>query len=186
MANTKASTGRTTPVGTKPPAKKKVTSAKNWKSSARTPVELELPSGNICLAINKGMRVFLEEGKIPNSLMEIVTKSIEGAEGKTTKGQAAMAEAAEDPKMLADMIVMIDNALVMCVVEPVIMPMPTQVIDDKEVIDESVKDPDLLYVDEVDMEDKMFIFQWCVGGTDSVEKFREEFAGTLADVPSGE
>jgi hypothetical protein len=38
---------------------------------------------------------------------------------------------------------------------------------------ESDRDPELLYVDEVDEDDKNFIMSWAFGGTSDLEKFRE-------------
>lgn len=181
MAATSKSTGRTTPKGTGSNTKKPVTSAREWKSSSRTPVELELPSGNVCLAINKGMKVFLQEGNVPNSLMGIVQGAIDGAEGGKTKQK--FQEAGDDPKLIGDMMHLMDALVVTCVREPVIMPVPKK---EDGTWDEAAKDPDLLYIDDVDMEDKMFIFQWCVGGTSDVEQFRKEYAANLASLSSGE
>lgn len=53
-------------------------------------------------------------------------------------------------------------------------------------IEEEYRDPEALYIDEVEMDDKMFIFGWAVGGTADLERFREESAAVLADVPVGE
>jgi hypothetical protein len=198
------STSRTTPKGTtQAKAKKQITSAKEWKSSSRTPVELELPSGNVCLAINKGMKVFLQEGEIPNSFMEIVQAGIDGAENKAKK---ALKKADEDPNLLKEMFQAMDHIVVSCVIQPVIMPAPVATVDDESRGDVSTKqvivelghpvidisgetierDPDVLYVDDVDLEDKMFIFSWCVGGTTDLEQFRKQYEKSMADVPDGE
>lgn len=42
-----------------------------------------------------------------------------------------------------------------------------------------------IYTDEVDQDDKTFIFQWAVGGTADLETFRREQAATLASAQSG-
>lgn len=170
----KTASKRVTAKGTQP--KSRITSASDWKSNARTPVELELPSGNICLAINKGMKVFLSEGNVPNSLMDIVQGAIAEGEGK---GQKKLAEAAEDTKVLGDMIHMMDGIVVSCVMQPDIAPVP---LKEDGTWDEAAKDPSLLYVDEVELEDKMFIFQWCVGGTTDIAQFRKEFASAVESV----
>jgi hypothetical protein len=172
---------RTTAKGTRPGTpKSRVTSAKDWKSSARTAVELPLPSGNVCMAINKGMKVFLENGTVPNSLMEMVQSAIDSAEKKPSSQQ--IKDQAEDPNTLAAMITMMDKVVIDCVVEPVIMPIPTK---EDGSWDEAAKDPDLLYVDDIELQDKMFIFQWTVGGTDDVAKFRAEFSTVMEDIPDG-
>lgn len=175
MATVKKASGRTTPK-----KDSRITSAKDWKSSARTPVELELPSGNICLAINKGMKVFLEQGKVPNSLLEIVNDAVEGASGKAKK---KISEAVEDKNLLADFVELMDTILVSCVMDPLIMPVPR---NEDGTYNEDEKHPDLLYADDVDLEDKMFVFQWCVGGTKDVERFRKEYNAALEDVSGGQ
>jgi hypothetical protein len=207
---TKRSNGRVTPKGTpaattrrrpadRVPPKQGVTSAKNWKSSARTPVELELPSGNVCLALNKGMKAFLDDGVVPNSLIPIVQQAITGAE--TGKSPAEMmASAGSEETVLLDMLVMMDGVLVACVKQPPIAAAPVAVVPDPDAEEEGAtktvvvqwgdsitqadgqvieRDEEVLYVDDVELEDKMFIFQWAVGGTDDVEQFRSEFTSTL-------
>ena len=57
--------------------------------------------------------------------------------------------------------------------------------EDREAI-EAAKDDDLLYVDEVEDEDKMFIFQWTTGGTADIATFRQQASTSLAAVASGQ
>lgn len=78
------------------------------------------------------------------------------------------------------------------VVEPKLHPMvwteedlELELCDPDEVGDEITedrKDDDTLYVDELDEEDRMFIFQWVIGGTDDIARFREEASTDLASV----
>jgi hypothetical protein len=129
----------------------------------------ELPSGLMMKLRNPGgMQALLAGGMMPNSLMGVVQKSLD-------KGQPAQApdflEQSEeglpegvDPKMVADMMAMMDNLMQKCAVEPKVYPVPE---------DESLRDDDLLYVDEIDDEDKMFVFQWVTGGTSDLETFRQ-------------
>lgn len=44
------------------------------------------------------------------------------------------------------------------------------------------RDEETLYADEVDLEDRMFILQWAVGGIKAPEQFRKEYAGLLESV----
>lgn len=44
------------------------------------------------------------------------------------------------------------------------------------------RDDDILYTDDVDLEDRMFILQWAVGGIKAPEQFRKEYKGLLASV----
>jgi len=187
---------RTTPKGDI----QKATSASEWKSSARHPVYLELPSGNTCLAINKGLKVFMQEGTIPNSLLPIVDAAISQAQGLAPK---QMKDMASDLKMLGQVMQLCDAIVVSCVKSPNIQPSPTaQVYGDEEEIvtvvveagetvhdvvtdKDVVRDPEVLYVDECELDDKMFVMQWAMGGVKEVETFRKEYEAAMADVSGG-
>jgi hypothetical protein len=178
VSTVKKTTGRVTP-----PKSKEVTSASEWKKQAGKP--LELPSGKVCLARNPGMKPMLSAGLIPNSLIPIVTEALSRG-GSPSGGASKQDEAIEkqlteqlktDPKLLVDMMDAIDAVTVYCVIQPKVHPVPM-----KEKVDElggvtliedpAAKDDDLLYVDEVDFDDKTFIFNWAVGGSRDLERFR--------------
>lgn len=146
-----------------------VTTAKDWKGRANQAVELDLPSGNTALVRNPGMQAFLQAGIVPNELMGIIMSAIEKEEMPDLESMQT------DPEKLKSVLTLFDNILVYCVVEPAVLPVPTEGV---------TRDEDLLYVDEVDMEDKMFIFQYAVGGTKDLEKFRAEQAAALVGVPA--
>jgi len=44
------------------------------------------------------------------------------------------------------------------------------------------RSPEFLYCSEVDFEDKMFIFQYAVGGTRDLERFRQEYSESLDSI----
>lgn len=149
-----------------------VTTASAWKSGRR-PVRLRLPSGNVCEAVNKGLQVFVEAGKIPNALMPIVASAMKG-DGKGKLGKEDIDAIAEDPQQLAEIFQLTNTIVVECVTSPVIQPKPEP---------GEVRNPEFLYVDELDMEDKMFVMNWVVGGTRDVERFRQEQAALVGDLP---
>lgn len=146
----------------------KPTPANQWKkASAGTP--LQVPSGNTALVRNSGMQVFLTKGLIPNSLLPIVRKAMSGKEPEIN-----LDDITED--QLADMVTLFDAITVHCVVEPAVLPVPA---------DGEVRDSEALYVDDVDFDDKMFIFQWVVGGTRDLEQFRKEQAASMESLRGG-
>lgn len=162
-----------------------VTDAKSWKKKEeKKGYELPLPSGNVCLVTRPGPEVFLKQGGVPNGLLGIVLPLLEEAQEKGKQGDGAplpdeaMVELQKaitaDPAKLADMFEMVDNITVQCVLEPLVSPAPPK---------GTARDPELLYVDEVDFEDKIFIFQFAVGGTADLEQFR---SGTQALVAAGQ
>ena len=149
-------------------ATKKPTTATQWKQAAQGK-PLEVPSGNTALVRNVGMEVFLRRGLVPNSLLGFVRTAMTGKEV-----ELKVEDITED--QLADMIALFDAVVVYCVVEPKVLPVPA---------DGEERDPAALYVDEVDFDDKQFIFQWVVGGTRDLEKFRAEQAASLESIRRG-
>jgi hypothetical protein len=178
------------------------TSAKDWKKKEEGH-ELEVPSGNTCLVRRPGPQAFLSGGSIPNSLLAHIMPLLEDAQEKGAQGdKAPIPEAAfadlqkqimDDPAKLQDMFMMVDNIAVQCVIEPVLSPVPLWTVEDQaagrctlEAVGreaQSKKDAELLYVDQVDFEDKVFIFAFAVGGTADLERFR---TGTEALVAAGQ
>lgn len=154
-----------------------VSSKESWKAGRRgTPVEV--PSGNTCLVQNPGMQVFMEQGFIPNSLLAIVQESMEtgNAPNLTTEDL--------DMEKMKDMLTFMDAVVCFCVLEPKVLPVPKY--DDGTLQPLHERDEDQLYVDEVDMEDKSFIFQLAMGGTRDLERFRQEQAAAMASLSAGE
>lgn len=147
---------------------KKIASPQDFKKKVRNRVELELPTGAVILA--KGltsMRAFLKSGAIPNSLMVIIQESID--KGKEPDLDSIMQPTGEDGKVdqqsIDDMLALVDNATVATWILP-----PTALPPEN---DEDRRD-DVLYTDEIDENDKLFVFQWAIGGSDDLETFRKE------------
>lgn len=179
-----------------------VTKASQWKSNARQQgVTLQLPSGNECLARPVRPEAFLESGMIPDALSGMITKAINSKKGLPP---SKLSEIAEDPAKLAAAMELFDRAMVFVVVEPPVEMPPICAaegcqstytggngvhVDKKHAnyhryIDPD-RDPEVLYADDVDMEDKQFLFQWAIGGTTDVAKFRDKLAHDLGAVQSG-
>lgn len=160
----------------KPAVKKstesKPSSIKDFKSKSKIKADLVLPSGAVVRVHNRGgMRMFLKSGMIPNGLMGIVQQSIEDGTEPDMKDLFKGADDNDvDMDMVNDMMIAVDNITVECWVLPPVLPIPD---------DEEDRDEDLLYVDEVLEEDKMFVFQWVTGGTSDLERFREEYQSSV-------
>lgn len=183
-----------------------VTQAKQWKSKTKVGEhELTLPSENVALCRGIKPEAFLESGLIPEPMGAMVRKAINSKQGLPPK---AMNEIANDPKKLAAAMETFDRALVYCVVEPVVEMPPICIheVDGEKCgalytggdgvhVDrkhknfhkyvEDERDPDILYADMVDMEDKQFIFQWAIGGHSDVARFRRERDAAMGSVPQG-
>lgn len=167
-------TNRTT--DKKPPTNSVPTSAKEWKKNANSGGPLVVPSGNTAMVRNPGMQVFLAEGLVPNSLMGPIQAALNTGKAPTIQSYGDITS-----DMMADMLKMTDAVCVYCVIEP-------KLTSNRDaagnIIDVDDRDEELLYVDEVSIEDKMFIFQWAVGGTRDLESFRKSSAEGLGGLPA--
>lgn len=180
------------------------TTAKDWKSSAASPAgkDLELPSGNVCLARPIPPEAFLKTGFIPDPLSKIITEAVNSKKGLPP---SKVEEISGDPEKLSAAMETFDRVLVYSVVQPVVNMPPKcaregcsfRLMDGGGIhmdvnvegyhrFEEPERDEDVLYADMVDLEDKIFVFNWCVGGTADVESFRTELQGYVGDVSDGE
>lgn len=186
-----------------------VTQARQWKTKGNTGEHvLELPSGNECKIRAVKPEAFLESGLIPDPLTSMIQQAIQSKKGLPPQ---KVAEVSKDPKKLAAAMEMFDRVLVYTVIEPEVEMPPLCIhgagddspgcgqlytggngvhVDrkhpDYHKYIEADRDPDVLYADVVDMEDKQFIFQFCVGGVADIAKFREERGRALESVQASQ
>jgi hypothetical protein len=82
-------------------------------------------------------------------------------------------EAMADPKRIADLLGMIDDIMTASIVKPKIWPEPGE---DEEYVNGRA------YLSFISEEDKMFIFNRCMGGGDDAESFREGLSKAVGDL----
>jgi hypothetical protein len=129
------------------------------------------------MAVPVGAEAFLEAGLIPNSLIPILQYQLECAE----KGQEPDLKKMYDDLLkqddgAADMLRMANAVTVHCVTAP---PVAAAVLPGMP------RDPNILYVDQVDFDDKLFIMQFAMGGTRDLEQFRQQQVAHVALVQQG-
>lgn len=184
------------------------TSARQWKGKRDSgTIELTLPSENTCLVRRLQPEAFLTSGLIPDSLSKMVNDAIRSKKGLPPD---AMKQIMADPKKIRQAMQMTDEVVCYVVVDPVCLMPPRCGVemaggrvcneyfdtDDKRHQNnqhpdyhsffEGARDEDTLYADEVSLEDKQFIFQFAMGGTADVERFRQEFNGNVVGLPNGQ
>lgn len=190
------------------------TSAKNWKKAKGE--ELTLPSGNVCLIKRVGMEKLFSAGVLPDELTKIAIEQIEKAQsGGKPQDHKKPGGDEIDPELMkkfltgenaiVEIFESFDRVTAMCVIEPKILyhkeemrdgegkfvgwreiPASRRYSDEHHEDHEFYREDPPLYTDEVDMEDKTFIFNVVVGGTRDLEQFREEHGDALATLQSGE
>lgn len=127
--------------------------------------DLTVPSGQTCLVSRPGLEGLIRAGVLRNvdSLSAIVDKK---HIKKTKKGQPDKVDAEsimKDPAALDSIIHTVDKVVCHCVILPEIHMAPNDV---------TLRKPGVVYTDMVGLEDKMFIFNFVVGGTRDLESFR--------------
>lgn len=157
-------------------------------------MDLDLPSGNTCLVIRPGVQGLIKHGILDSldSLTGLVQAELIDAKDPMKVRKAVSAFAARPDDILAAMDMM-DKVIEYVVREPSVL-RPIQrdpasgkpiLVDGKEVsLPDSERDSEQLYTDEVDTDDKLFIFQFVVGGTRDIESFRAQSAAMLGGVPT--
>jgi hypothetical protein len=141
---------------------------------------------------NLSPAAFLSSGMIPDPLMGIIQKAINSAKGLPP---SAMKEIVADREKIVEALLLFDRVLTYCAVEPKIqMPPPCtdcgEYLTAKHANDhqyhEGERDPNVLYADQVVMDDKTFVFQWALGGTKDIQSFRSEQAANVASLSDGQ
>jgi hypothetical protein len=176
-------------------AKREVTSAGAWKGKkAGSTFDLELPSGNVCKVRRTDMPTLLASGAFPDSLMAIVSEKIDTATGKKDKPKELSTEEVQsvmgNPDQMVELFSSIDRLVPIVVVEPKVVNHKVEDGKDskgkpafRDLTDEEREAlGDVVFTDEVDLEDKMFIFQFVVGGKSDVEGFRNELGSAVGDL----
>lgn len=144
-----------------------------WGGSSDGLEDLVTPSGQLCLVKRPGVQRLMEAGVLRD--IDTLSAIVNEAHIKRVNGekQVDTDSLSGDPEALANVVHVVDRVIVHCVVKPPIKMAPN---------DETSRKPDVVYADMIDIEDKMFIFQYAVGGTRSVEQFRTELQSAMGSV----
>jgi hypothetical protein len=169
------------------------TPASAWKGKVVVAgVDLLLPSGNVARVKSMSPTAFLTQGVIPDPLSDIITKAIKSKRGMRPEQVKKMAE---DPKQIDAALELFDRVLSSVMVMPAVK-MPPKCTecgeyanidarhtdderDDYHAYQEGPRNPNVLYADEVDITDKIFIFQYSLTGVSDLESFRAELPRSM-------
>lgn len=159
---------------TRAASSRKPTPAGDFKKKMFTD-PIELPSGAYMRVKRVGMQALIASGIMPNSLMEIAQLAAAKGGEHLAMTPADMSAMLNDTDELNKLTKFIDDVTVAIAYDPKVHLVPDNELE---------RDDNLLYVDELDPEDKMFLFGLCTDGTMDVAKFRGELATTM-DVVRG-
>lgn len=167
-------------------AAKPISSAKGWKK-ANAAEELTLPSGEVCLVKRPGLPQLLADNVLPDVLMPIAMKAISSGQSGDTmskeQSQAMIGEMVEKEDGIASLFDATDRITAHCVVQPRCLYHRREVSPGKwETIPDEDREEDCIYTDWVEEQDKMFIFNFVVGGTRDLMRFREQLGESMDGV----
>lgn len=172
-----ATTRRTTTTGSGGSDEKYAASSWGVGVSGETLEDVEVPSGQLCLARRPGVEGLLKAGILHqlDSLTSLVQANLNPSTGAVS-AEAALSQVMGDPEKLAEMMRIVDKVVMYVVVKPEIQSTPDDV---------TRRENNVIYADMIELEDKMFLLNYAVGGTRDLERFRGEHAasmGALANV----
>lgn len=147
-----------------------------WGSTSKYE-DLTFPSGQVALVRRPGLEGLMKAGILHNldTLTPIIDKHKSKASGKKAVEVDVTELLKKDPKVLEDMIHLVDRILCHCVVKPEIEMTPN---------DSTRREQGVVYADMVELDDKFFLFNYAVGGTRDLERFRLESEKSVGSVRS--
>lgn len=165
--------------------------------------DLPVPSGQLCQVRMPGVQAMIAAGVFESidTLTGLINeKHIKRVQGRTPKagpgsqnGQPVQVDTdalMKDPKNLAKVFELVDKVTEHMVLQPKVK-RPVKKIPQGEIgsgeftevlLKFEEREDDVVYTDRIDMMDKMFIFQYAVGGDTDVESFRERFQEGMGGV----
>jgi len=132
------------------PKEMKVTSAAEWRKSQQVGQVIELPSGAVARLVRPHLLALVKTGQIPDLLSAQVSELF------GTSKTPAEVQAGISPE---SMIELINITSKLAFIEPKITDTP------------GVNE---LSIDDIDFEDRTFVFWWCQGGAADLKSFREQ------------
>lgn len=169
-----------------------------WGSTAPegSEEELTLPSGQTCRARKVTVTSMIEAGILNNAdsltaMVDQYTRTVKG--GKVADGTTVVDnKILGDSKALKMMIEMADRSLPAIVVSPpVTLHFSERTVGKTTVTKKLTEDerdelravtPGLIFTDQIDLEDKMELFEWGVGGLKAFSSFRQGPTTDVGDV----
>lgn len=177
--------------------------------SRSTTVDLTLPSfaededgnptdkHNVCKVRIMDPVAMLAAGLLDDfdELTKISALKMQEVDGRSVPTADSIQQLAGMTDTLNSGLILVDRLVEATVVEPkVVWPVHRdrdgKPVRDKEsgewlMLGPDERDPEVLYCDDVDLEDRLYILQWAVGGTSDPEQFRKEYQGLLGSVEDG-
>jgi hypothetical protein len=128
--------------------------------------DLLMPSGQLALVRKPGLQQLIVEGVLHrmDNLTALVDKKFI-RKGPGDKQELDVSKLLQDNEQMADILHNVDRVVCAVVVRPPVEMAPADV---------TRRQPGVVYVDSIEMDDKMFIFNYALGSSVDLESFRRE------------
>lgn len=170
----------------------------SWGSSYYE--DVTVPSGQLCQVRRPGLEALMREGVLPR--IDKLTNLVDQKHVKRVREpHKAMMESIDvdslssDQEALMDLLSVVDKVVEAIVIQPKIV---RPIVRDAEgeavlnsqgeeqIIPPSDREQGVIYTDYVDMEDRMFLLNYAVGGSRDLEQFRKQLEDASGSVGAGE
>lgn len=178
----------------------------NVWSSQRLDVELECPSGQLCLVKKPDPQQLVTMGIIDK--VDVLSKLVDTKHVKRVKGKPSSSPVpvdtkaiSENPKLAMEILVLADKVVEAVVLEPIVKrpvvrdesghPKVVKKMVEGELIEVEIplpwadREDGQVYTDMIDFMDRMYIFQHAVGGNVDLASFRKQLELAVPDVADG-
>jgi hypothetical protein len=156
--------------------------------------DLECPSGVWCQIRKPNPQQLISLGLIDN--LDVLSGLVDKKHIKRVKGtkiptvsEAGAKEILDNPKAIMDMMAVADKVVEYMVVQPTLrrpVKITSEVNDKGKHIEIPLpfndRESGVIYTDQLDMMDKMWIFQYCAGGSTDLTTFREQIGQSSSNV----
>lgn len=154
-----------------------ITSASEWKTGKQGSV-IELPSGKHArVKRTMSLMTMLKTGKIPNPLNAVFQEMI-------SSGKASPDAAKLDEGTLKELLKLADETVLKAMVEPRVEQKPED-WDDKHPDEQWQPSEDAIDINDMDIEDRMYVFQFAQGAAADLATFRAESVNAFSHVSDG-
>ncbi len=151
-------------------------------------VDLEMPSGQLAQVRRPGVQQLIALGILENA--DGLSAIVDQKHIKRVKGTAQIdgKSLLKDPKNMLTIMQMVDKVTARMVVQPIVrepfVDEPTGELGEtkKRPIRDDERQDGVVYTDNIEFMDRMFIFQFAVGGSTDLAQFRERFASALGSL----
>jgi hypothetical protein len=150
-------------------------------------IDLTFPSGQLAQVRRPGVPQLIDAGVLDSA--DTLGSLVDQKHLKRVKGQQQIDPASlmKDSANLITVMQLVDKVTAYMVIQPAVAEIWVEEMNDegkkiRRKIRDDERDPNVVYCDVIGIEDRMFLFQYAVGGSTDLATFRERFQAAMGSV----